>query len=107
MTNPNGQNPAKPTGKRQLQGTSPVSTDAYADKRAPAKQESKSEDGFGGGAGAFPGEVREEMKKVIWPTGRQMFNYTAIVFAFLVVTTLLMWGTDLLGAKLVELTLIR
>ena len=47
------------------------------------------------------------MKKVIWPTGRQMLNYTAIVFAFLVLTTLLMWGTDLLGAKLVELTLIR
>lgn len=106
MTNPNGQTPAQPTGKRQRQGTSPVSSSSYEEKRAPAKQE-RGEDAPGGGIGAFPGEVASEMKKVIWPTGRQMLNYTLIVFAFLIVTTLLMWGTDLLGAKLVEWTLIR
>ena len=106
MTNPNGQTPAQPTGKRQLLGTSPVSSSSYEEKRTPAKQE-RDEDTPGGGIGAFPGEVASEMKKVIWPTGRQMLKYTLIVFAFLIVTTLLMWGTDLLGAKLVEWTLIR
>lgn len=107
MTNPNGQTPAQPTGKRQLRGATPVSSDTYEEKRTPAKQDAAEDEGYGGGAGAFPGEVASEMKKVIWPTSRQMLNYTLIVFAFLIFMTVLMWGTDVLASKLFEWILIR
>lgn len=110
MTNPNGQTPAQPTGKRQLRGATPVSSADYEDKRAPAKKDTTDaeRESYGGnGVAAFPGEVADEMKKVIWPTGRQMVNYTLIVFAFLIVLTALMWGTDWLAANLVEWVLIR
>ncbi|MCP1388083.1 preprotein translocase subunit SecE [Corynebacterium sp. TA-R-1] len=107
MTNPNGQTPAQPTGKRQLHGASPVSASTYEAKRTPATQERDPDEHTGGGIAAFPGEVASEMKKVIWPTGRQMVNYTLIVFAFLIVITAIVWGTDILSAKLVEWILIR
>ncbi|OEY24310.1 preprotein translocase subunit SecE [Corynebacterium sp. Marseille-P4321] len=106
MTNPNGQNPSQPTGKRQLRGVSAVSTDTYEEKHAPAKQEPNPEEERGGSVGQFPGEVVSEMKKVIWPTGSQMLNYTLIVFAFMIVMTLLVWGTDQLAAWLIRWILV-
>ncbi|WP_297591480.1 preprotein translocase subunit SecE [uncultured Corynebacterium sp.] len=106
MTNPNGQNPAQPTGKRQLRGVSPVSTDAYEQKRTPAQPDADGESKKSNIA-AFPGEVVEEMRKVIWPTGKEMLNYTLIVFAFLIVLTIMVWGTDRLAAMLVEWIFIR
>ena len=108
MTNPNGQNPAQPTGKRQLRGVSAVSTDTYEEKRAPAKQDPAADgaDEERGSVAQFPGEVVGEMKKVIWPTGRQMLNYTLIVFAFMIIMTLLVWGIDQAAAWLIRLILI-
>ena len=106
MTNPNGQNPARPTGKRQLGGASPVSTDSYEEKRTPAKRDGDDAEKKNGAA-AFPGEVVSEMRKVIWPTGKEMLNYTLIVFAFLIVLTVMVWGTDSLASLLVEWIFIR
>lgn len=107
MTNPNGQTSAQPTGKRQLRGASPVSSADYEAKRAPATQPGEEDAEKGSSIATFPGEVASEMKKVIWPTGRQMVNSTLIVFAFLIVITILVWGTDVLAAKGVEWILIR
>lgn len=106
MTNPDGQNPAQPTGKRQLRGVSPVSTDAYEKKRTPAQPEGD-EEAKKGSIATFPGEVVEEMRKVIWPTGKEMLNYTLVVFAFLIVLTIVVWGTDRLATMLVEWIFIR
>ena len=47
------------------------------------------------------------MKRVIWPTGRQMVNYTAIVLAFLIVLTAIVAGVDFLAGLGVEKVLIR
>ncbi|SDM08964.1 preprotein translocase subunit SecE [Corynebacterium mycetoides] len=109
MTNPQGQNPAQPTGKRQLRGVSSVSAAAGAapESRTPAKAEQAADDKVGGGAGAFPGEVASEMRKVIWPTGRQMLNYTLIVFAFLIVVTAIVWSVDWVARWAVEQVLVR
>ena len=93
MTNPNGQNPAQPTGKRQLRGVSPVSTDAYEQKRTPAQPDTD-EDSRKSSVAAFPGEVVEEMRKVIWPTGREMVTYSIVVLVFLVLMTALVAGVD-------------
>ena len=106
MTNPNGQNPAQPTGKRQLRGASPVSSEGYEAKRAPvAADDEDAKDRSS--VTAFPGEVVSEMKKVIWPTGRQMLNYTLIVFAFLLVLTVFVWGVDALSSWVIRWIFIR
>jgi len=57
---------------------------------------------WGGGIKSYIPEVIEQMKKVIWPTGKQMVNYTLIVFLFLIVMTVIVWGTDVLTAKGVQ-----
>ena len=90
---------ARPTGKRQLTGASTTSADAYAEKRL--VRENKDEK-WGGGIKSYIPEVIEQMKKVIWPTGKQMLNYTLIVFLFLIVMTIVVWGTDILTAKGVQ-----
>ena len=107
MTNPNGQTPAQPTGKRQLSGASPVTSSSYGNKRSPAKADASAGETYGGGVTEFPGEVVSEMRKVIWPTGSQMLNSVLIVFAFLILFTLLMWSADLVASKLIEWVLIR
>lgn len=106
MTNPNGQNPAQPTGKRQLRGASPVSAEGYEAKRAPAAAD-EADEKDGSSIATFPGEVASEMSKVIWPTGKQMLNYTAIVFAFLIVLTIFVWGVDALSAWVIRWIFIR
>jgi len=52
-------------------------------------------------------EVVSEMRKVIWPTARQMLNYTIIVFAFLILLTGLVAGVDFLAGIGVEKVLVR
>ena len=109
MTNPNGQPPAQPTGKRQLHGATPVSSESYEDKHGSKRAVATADDDehVAGGIAAFPGEVAQEMKKVIWPSRTQMLNYTLITFAFLIILTAFMSGTDWLGTRLVEWVLIR
>ncbi|QPK79448.1 preprotein translocase subunit SecE [Corynebacterium lizhenjunii] len=92
----------RPTGKRQLAGTATTSSAAYTAKRAP---EPRDEDKPGGGVAAFPGEVVSEMKKVVWPTGKEMVQYTLVTFAFLIVLTALVWSVDTLTGLGVEAVL--
>ncbi len=49
----------------------------------------------------FAKEAVRETKKVVWPTRREALQMTAIVFAFVVVMALFLWGTD----KLLEVLL--
>lgn len=107
MTDPNAQNPAQPTGKRQLRGSSPITTQSAEGKRVAARNAGDDDSSPRGGVGAFPGEVASEMRKVIWPTGNQMLNYTLIVFAFLIILTALVWSVDWAGRWLVEQAFVR
>lgn len=47
------------------------------------------------------------MRKVIWPTGRQMVNYTLIVFAFLIILTAIVWSVDWVARWGIEQVLVR
>lgn len=94
---------ARPTGKRQLAGTSTTSSASYEGKRAArAKNAGFEDEKPGGGVAAFPGEVVSEMKKVVWPTAKEMVQYTLVTFAFLIVLTALVWGVDTLMGLGVE-----
>jgi preprotein translocase subunit SecE len=46
----------------------------------------------------FAREAVREVKKVVWPTRREALQMTAIVFGFVLVMALFLWGVDkLLG----------
>ncbi|MDU0478662.1 preprotein translocase subunit SecE [Staphylococcus chromogenes] len=96
---------ARPTGKRQLTGVSTTSTAQAEAKKAAAKP--AGDEKVGGGVASFLPEVGSELKKVIWPTGKQMVVYTTIVFAFLIVMTALVSGIDWLAGLGVEKVLGR
>ena len=54
----------------------------------------------------FGKESIREVKKVVWPTRKEATSITLIVFAFVVVMALFLWGTDkLLGFLLYDLVL--
>ena len=39
-------------------------------------------------------EMRSELKKVLWPTPKQIVNNTAISIFFMVVAAIVIWGFD-------------
>ncbi len=43
---------------------------------------------------AFARESIRETKKVVWPTRKEALQMTAIVFGFVLVMALFLWGTD-------------
>lgn len=96
---PNKVGAARPTGKRQLAGVSTTSTSSYEAKNAIATD---AEEKQSNKVVSFLPEVVEEMKKVIWPTTKQMVNYTIIVFAFLILMTALVAGVDFVAGLGVE-----
>jgi preprotein translocase subunit SecE len=53
------------------------------------------------GPGEYIGEVRAEMRKVAWPTKKEVINSTIIVLIAVVVMTTLIFGFDYASAKFV------
>ncbi len=49
----------------------------------------------------FLREVRQELRKVAWPTRKELFAYTIVVLVAVVVLTSLVFGMDLLFSKAV------
>ena len=43
---------------------------------------------------SFAKEAVRETKKVVWPTRKEATQITAIVFAFVLVMAMFLWGTD-------------
>ena len=49
----------------------------------------------------FLGEVRSEMRKVAWPSRREVINSTIVVLICIVVMTSLIFGFDYVSSKFV------
>ena len=47
-----------------------------------------------GGIGQFLREVYEELRKVVWPTGAELYRYTLIVIFTVVLLGIFIGGTD-------------
>lgn len=47
--------------------------------------------------------VKSELKKVNWPTKKELTNYTVVVLATTFAMTLVIWGLDLIFQSLVSL----
>ena len=43
---------------------------------------------------AFAKEAVRETKKVVWPTRKEALQITAVVFGFVLVMAIFLWGTD-------------
>lgn len=43
---------------------------------------------------AFAKEAIRETKKVVWPTRKEAMQITAIVFGFVLIMAIFLWGTD-------------
>ena len=97
---PNQPGAARPTGKRQMTGVGTTTASSYEAKRV--VKADPEDDKPGGGVVRFLPEVVSEMRKVIWPTARQMVVYTLVVFAFLIVVTALVSSVDFLAGLGVE-----
>ena len=74
---------------------------ALADERSSAPQPSS--EGFN--LFRFTGEVKAEMKKVTWPTHRELVTYTGVVGVAVVVVCALIWVCDTFFARLFQLIL--
>ncbi|HEU4528221.1 MAG TPA: preprotein translocase subunit SecE [Actinomycetota bacterium] len=64
-------------------------------RRAPAEQHKRT------GIRQFLKEVRQELKKVLWPTRRELVTYTIVVLVTVVVLTTYVFGLDVVFSKFV------
>ena len=53
-------------------------------------------------AGKWFREMKSELKKVIWPTGKTLFNNTAISVGVMLASAVVLWGFDELAQMLVR-----
>lgn len=101
----------RPSGKRSSRrrsSTSASSTDSETDSgtgTAVAVKERKKKAAAGESRNPFVRiwvflqQVVAELKKVIWPTRREMITYTIVVLIFVVIMTAFISGLDLVFAK--------
>lgn len=47
--------------------------------------------------------VKSEIKKVNWPTKKELTNYTVVVLATCTVMTIVIWGLDLVFENVIKL----
>lgn len=72
---------------------------AASDKAEKAK---KSKPGFFARIGRWFRELKVELKKVVWPTGKQTLNNTLIVIACVVFVGVFIWIFDAVAGGLIQ-----
>ena len=65
--------------------------------------EHKKSDGFN--LKEFLTGVKAEMKRVVWPTRKELLSYTAVVFIAVIFVCALIWICDTVFARILELIL--
>ena len=70
-----------------------------AESDSPKAKKDVRRTGFVGRIGGFFREVVAELRKVIWPTRKELLTYTAVVIAFVVIMTTIVVGLDYLFGK--------
>ncbi|HEX7463788.1 MAG TPA: preprotein translocase subunit SecE [Actinomycetota bacterium] len=82
---------------QRRQGTAVDRAHAAPSARRPAPTEKRTRTG----PRQFLKEVRQELKKVNWPTRHELFGYTVVVLVSVTVLTSFVFGLDFLFSKLV------
>ena len=47
-------------------------------------------------------EMKSELKKVVWPTGKDLFNNTLVSVVVMIASAIVLWGFDMLASGLVH-----
>jgi preprotein translocase subunit SecE len=47
-------------------------------------------------------EMKSELKKVVWPTRKQIINNTVIVLVIVVISSAVLWCVDQVGVQIVQ-----
>jgi preprotein translocase subunit SecE len=81
---------------QRRQGTTVDRARAATTARRPQPAEQKRT-----GVRQFLKEVRQELKKVLWPTRQELITYTIVVLVTVTVLTSYVFGLDVLFSKLV------
>ena len=58
-----------------------------------------------GGVGQFLRDVYEELRKVVWPTGGELYRYTLVVIFTVVILGVFIGGTDYFLAEAAKRTI--
>lgn len=66
--------------ERRTEKQTSAATEAASDKRTSPPE--------------FLGEVRSELRKVAWPSRKEVVSYTIVVLVTSLVLTMLVWGMD-------------
>jgi preprotein translocase subunit SecE len=82
---------------QRRQGTQVDRAQAAATARRAQVQEKRKRTG----ARQFLKEVRQELKKVLWPTRQELVTYTVVVLVTVIVLTTYVFGLDVVFSRLV------
>jgi preprotein translocase subunit SecE len=82
---------------QRRQGTQVDRAQAAATTRRAQVQEKRKRTG----ARQFLKEVRQELKKVLWPTRQELVTYTIVVLVTVIVMTTYVFGLDVVFSRLV------
>jgi preprotein translocase subunit SecE len=58
-----------------------------------------------GGVGQFIRDVYDELRKVVWPTGGELYRYTLVVIFTVILLGVFVGGTDYLLAAISKATI--
>ena len=58
--------------------------------------------GFGKRVAKWFREMKSELKKVVWPTRKQIVNNTAVALVVMVLSAVVIWGFDELAQMIVK-----
>ena len=86
------------------EGTAAPEKPAKADKKKDAKPDKKKDakPGIFARIGKWFKEMKRELKKVVWPTGKQTLNNTIIVIVCCIIVGICIWLFDWLASSVIS-----
>ena len=86
------------------EGTAAPEKPAKADKKKDAKPDKKKDakPGIFARIGKWFKEMKSELKKVVWPTGKQTLNNTIIVIVCCIIVGICIWLFDWLASSVIS-----
>ena len=86
----------------KLEQTAKAASDKAEKAKKDKKSDKKSKPGFFARIGRWFRELKVELKKVVWPTGKQTLNNTLIVIACVVFVGVFIWIFDAVAGGLIQ-----
>ena len=77
-------------------------TNAAPAKAVTAVKQDDAKPGFFKRGAKWFREMKSELKKVVWPTGKQLLNNTVVSVVVMVASAIVLWGFDMLASGLVH-----